>query len=167
MRGYFSPERFQGRVVKESVAHELALNPDAFTDRTDEEILSTLVHEMVHVWQEMYGHPSGHYHNREWAQRMKEIGLYPSQTGEPGGKETGQSVSHYILPNGPYAQAYAKLSTRGFELHWQSKAGTHRGIESKTKYTCTTCGLNAWAKPTARLICGKCYDTDGGIRFMT
>ena len=40
---------------------------------------------------------------------MKEIGLQPSTTGEPGGKETGQSVTHYILPGGPYATAYAKL----------------------------------------------------------
>jgi hypothetical protein len=27
------------------------LNPDAFVDRTDEYILSILVHEMAHVWQ--------------------------------------------------------------------------------------------------------------------
>jgi predicted SprT family Zn-dependent metalloprotease len=30
---------------------ELALNPDAFIDRTDEQICSTPVHEMVHAWQ--------------------------------------------------------------------------------------------------------------------
>jgi hypothetical protein len=53
-RGYFSPERFKGRVEKAAV-HELALNPDTFTGRTDEMILSTLVHEMCHVWQETYG----------------------------------------------------------------------------------------------------------------
>jgi len=27
---------------------------------------------------------------------------------------------------------------------------------SKTKYTCPACGLNAWAKPEAKLICGEC-----------
>jgi hypothetical protein len=32
---------------------------------------------------------------------MKGIGLQPSTTGEPGGKETGQSVTHYVLPGGP------------------------------------------------------------------
>jgi hypothetical protein len=31
---------------------------------------------------------------------MKEIGLQPSTTGEPAGKETGQSVTLYILPAG-------------------------------------------------------------------
>src|SRR2546423_13257854 len=33
-RGYFSPERFSGRVNNAAV-HELALNPDNFTGRTD------------------------------------------------------------------------------------------------------------------------------------
>jgi len=53
--GYFSPERFVGRNGQEA-AHELALNPDHF-GRTDEEILSTLVHEMCHVWQQTHGTP--------------------------------------------------------------------------------------------------------------
>jgi len=51
---------------------------------------------------------------------MKEIGLQPSSTGEPGGKETGQTVSHYIIPGGRYAKASAKLKAKGFQLHWQS-----------------------------------------------
>ena len=90
---------------------------------------------------------------------MKQIGLAPSSTGEPGGKETGQRVSHYIVPDGPYAQAYAQLEATGFLLHWQSKpdSGAARGKKaSKTKYTCPVCGLNAWAKPAAALVCGDC-----------
>src|SRR5262252_3595744 len=53
-KGYFAPERFTGR-LETITAHELALNPDVFTGRSDELILSTLVHEMVHVWQETHG----------------------------------------------------------------------------------------------------------------
>jgi hypothetical protein len=30
-------------------------------------------------------------HHRQWAERMKEIGLHPSTSGEPGGKETGRT----------------------------------------------------------------------------
>jgi hypothetical protein len=41
-RGYFSPERFTGRGKATTTAHELAMNPDGFTGRDDEEILSTL-----------------------------------------------------------------------------------------------------------------------------
>ncbi len=113
-RGYFSPERFNGRIERQTV-HELALNPDTFTGRTDAMILSTLTHEMAHVWQETYGEPSRRgYHNRQWASKMCEIGLQPTTTGEEGGKETGQAVTHYIIPEGRFVRAYAKLSATGF-----------------------------------------------------
>jgi hypothetical protein len=164
-RGYFSPERFKGRVEKQTV-HELALNPDTFTGRSDEMILSTLVHEMCHVWQETYGNPSRRgYHNRQWAGKMREVGLQPTTTGEPGGRETGQAVTHYILPDGKYTQAFAKLAVTGFQLRWQSlpfKKQSGVNISSKTKFSCRECGQNAWAKPGARLICGACYDNGGG-----
>ena len=164
-RGYFSPERFSGRVDKVAV-HELALNPDNFTGRTDAMILSTLAHEMAHVWQQTHGKPPRRsYHDRQWAGKMWEIGLQPSSTGEEGGKETGQSMSHYIIPEGRYAQAYMKLAAQGFALHWQSVPAIEqaRGKKSsKTKFTCPECGLNTWAKPNACLICGECYDDGQG-----
>ncbi|MDQ2841936.1 MAG: hypothetical protein M3Y72_13040 [Acidobacteriota bacterium] len=104
---------------------------------------------------------------------MKEIGLQPTTTGEPGGKETGQSVTHYIIPGGAYAQAFAKLAATGFRLNWQSAwsdggESRKKKAASKTKYTCPTCGTNAWAKPNTPLICGACYDEeDGEITIMT
>ncbi len=167
-RGYFSPERFSGRVDTAAV-HELALNPDNFAGRTDEMILSTLVHEMCHVWQQTHGEPSRRgYHNRQWAGKMREVGLQPTSTGEPGGKETGQSVTHYIIPEGHYAKAYAQLSASGFQLHWQSVPAVPSAKKSsKMKFTCPDCGQNAWAKPDALLICGECYDEgEGDICFM-
>jgi hypothetical protein len=150
-RGYFSPERFTGR--------------------TDEQILSTLAHEMAHVWQQSHGKPPTRcYHDRQWAAKMKEIGLQPSTTGEPGGKETGQSVTHFIIPGGPYAQAFAKLKATGFQLHWESApASTLAKAKkaSKTKFICPECGQNAWAKADAVLICGVCNeDGEGDIRLM-
>jgi hypothetical protein len=169
-RGYFSPERFHGRIEKSAV-HELALNPDTFTKRTDEMILSTLAHEMAHVWQETHGEPSRRgYHNQEWADKMREIGLQPTSTGEPGGMETGQSMTHYIIPGGRYSKAFEKLASTGFQLHWQSVSASGQGRgkkSSKTKFSCPDCGQNAWAKPGARLICGECFnDGEGGIHFM-
>jgi len=47
-KGYFAPNRFIGR-TEESQAHELAMNPDVFTRRSDELILSTLAQEIAHV----------------------------------------------------------------------------------------------------------------------
>ncbi len=167
--GFFSPDRFIGRGDKEAV-HELALNPDHF-GRTDEQILSTLVHEMVHVWQQTHGTaPRKSYHDRQWAAKMKEVGLQPSHTGEPGGKETGQKVSHYVIEGGRYALAVAKLKATGFALRWQSRAPEDKERQkkaaSKTKYTCPRCELNAWAKPGAVLICGECYDDGEGEIYV-
>jgi predicted SprT family Zn-dependent metalloprotease len=166
--GYFSYEHFKSR-SGEGAAHELSLNPDHFA-RGDEETCSTLVHEMVHVWQYTYGTPSRNgYHNKEWGSKMKDVGLYPSKTGQPGGKETGQQMTHYIVEGGLYAQAFAQLAATGFRLCWQSQAnskGRKQKLDSKTKYTCPICEQNAWAKPGATLICGVCFEEDGEIREM-
>lgn len=169
-RGYFVAERFTDRADQANKVHELAMNPDTFTDRTDEEILSTLAHEMAHVWQQTHGTPPRRsYHDREWAQKMKEIGLQPSTTAEPGGKETGQSVSHYIIAGGRYAAAYAELQSTGLKLTWESAAyGSQAAAKkaSKTKFTCPECGQNAWGKPECALICGTCYEEDSQIVEM-
>jgi predicted SprT family Zn-dependent metalloprotease len=154
--GYFSYRRFSAR-REQSETHELALNPDTFKAQTDEQILDTLVHEMVHVWQYSFGTPSrSGYHNREWALKMKEAGLQPSSTGKPGGKETGQRMSDYIVEGGPYALAYQRLANTGFKLSWDSKIDSRSRILSKVKFRCPECGQNAWAKPDASLICGHC-----------
>jgi predicted RNA-binding Zn-ribbon protein involved in translation (DUF1610 family) len=35
--------------------------------------------------------------------------------------------------------------------------------ETRAKFTCPSCGQNAWAKPDAALLCGECYEADGEI----
>ncbi len=157
-RGYFAADKFSGRIA-ETTLHELALNPDHFTGRTDEQILSTLVHEMMHGWQLTFGQSSRRgYHNREWAAAMKQVGLYPSSTGAVGGKETGQRVSHYVIPGGPFQSAYAKLDATGFKLNWQSSVRATQGktVNSKTKFTCPDCHQNAWGKPDLDISCNVC-----------
>ena len=158
-KGYFSPERYQGREDKTAVVHELALNPDTFDGRSDLEILSTLVHEQAHVWQQHFGEPSrSGYHNKQWADKMQEVGLMPSDTGLEGGKRTGQRVTHYIIEGGRFDVAAREFLADGFKLGWQSPvgAGKRKAPESKVKYSCFVCDLNAWAKPEVRLICGTC-----------
>lgn len=162
-RGYFSPNKFQSRTGK-ITTDELALNPDQFVGRTDEGILSTLVHEMAHVWQQALGKPGrGRYHNKQWATKMKEVGLYPSTTGEVGGKETGERVSHYIISDGPFQTVCKALLATGFQLGWQSRTANRKQKKKKqtrSKFTCPDCGQNAWAKPNALLNCGDCYEQE-------
>ena len=106
---------------------EIALNPAHFKSRTTEESLSTLAHEMCHFEQQHFGEPGRTgYHNREWAGMMKAIGLIPSDTGQPGGKETGQKVSHYIEPGGPFDRACAELVKSGFAVRYVELWGDRR-----------------------------------------
>jgi hypothetical protein len=89
--GYFSGERFQNTANQEEITDEIALNPAHFATRTPEQVLSTLAHEMVHLWQHHYGKPPRKsYQDKQWALKMREIGLIPTDTGEEGGKETGR-----------------------------------------------------------------------------
>jgi hypothetical protein len=159
--GYFSPERFSNRTV-EGNTDEIALNPDNFTGRSDKLILSTLVHEMAHVWQFHLGKPSRNgYHNTEWGTKMDSIGLTPSNTGAPGGKRKGQQMDHYIVEGGPFDVACEALFAQGVRLNWQSthrleSGKTRKKDKSKLKYTCPVCGANAWAKQGSELIHGTC-----------
>lgn len=107
-RGFFRSEGFEHRHNDRKI-DEIALNPETF-NRPDLAILSTLVHEQCHVWQFHFGQPSrSGYHNREWANIMQQRGLMPSDTGLPGGKRTGQRVTHYILAGGMFEAAAQEL----------------------------------------------------------
>jgi SprT-like family protein len=162
--GYFSGERWNS--LTGTLTDEIALNPAHFATRSTEGVLSTLAHEMVHLWQHHCGKPSrSAYHNREWAAKMDAIGLCPSHTGQPGGKRTWQHRSHDVVADGSFAQACAALLAEGFVISWRDRAredapGKPPGKAGvRTKYTCPNCGLNAWAKPDVVLLCGACQVT--------
>jgi len=38
----------------------------------------------------------------KWAEHMRGVGLIPSDTGAPGGREVGQRVTHYIEAGGGF-----------------------------------------------------------------
>lgn len=113
--GYFSPQRWQRSDGEH--AHEIALNPMYFITHKPLELMQTIVHEMCHLWQHEFGTPSRTcYHNREWADKMKRIGLMPSDTGEPGGKKVGQQMSDYPIPGGRFYQACVGFAASGYSL---------------------------------------------------
>ena len=124
--------------------------------------------------QHHFGTPSRPgYHNSQWACLMKEVGLIPSATGKPGGKETGQQISHYIEPAGRFSASCAELiDERGFTLPyvelWDESEREMRAkkASSKTKYTCPSCRVNAWAKPGTRLLCGRCREASSAIEMI-
>lgn len=178
--GYFCGNRFAETGNAAALTSEIAINPALMAGRTDEENFGTFVHEMTHHWQFYFSsYPSRRldaraYHDREWAAKMEEIGLIPSDTGQPGGARTGMRVSHYIQDGGAFQQATAELLATGLTLKWadadQSKrqdgnrdTGKKRD-QSKRKFTCTKCRQNAWANHNSRLLCGG--ETCAGARMV-
>ena len=162
-QGFFCPERWQ---KGDAVVHEISLNPDLLK-RPAEMSMSTLAHEMGHQWQNDLGTPPRRgYHDKEWAGKMKEIGLIPSDTGEPGGKETGQKMSHYIDPDGKFIHVFNKMPQQ-FKLPWLSgDEGEEKEKEKKpskkVKLTCPGCEMSIWilADDVDRQVsCDECGET--------
>lgn len=154
--GFFHGDRFEDGSQKQ--IDEIALNPTHFAVRPAKEVISTLVHEMAHLWQHHFGKSGrGGYHNRQWGDKMKEIGLWPSSTGLEGGKETGTKVSHYIIATGPYDKAFDKLmESMQLDFLKENLMLKAKKTSKKIKYTCAQCGAKAWGKPELNIECGEC-----------
>ncbi|WP_425545074.1 hypothetical protein, partial [Caenispirillum bisanense] len=135
-------------------------------------------------WQHHHGKPGrGRYHNLEWAAKMESIGLMPSDTGAPGGKRTGDSVSDYVIKGGAFEAACTALLTQDYTLSWLDRfpprppeadalatagaelaaavrlvklpePGTRPNKTNRVKYRCPVCGIQAWGKPGLALLCG-------------
>ena len=165
--GYFCGDRF-GR-ADGTLTDEIALNPTHFRDRPQEEVLATLAHEMVHLWQHHFGKPGrGRYHNKEWAEKMRSIGLQPTSTSKDDGAETGDVMGHIIVADGPFDRTVRKLLAKGLVVLWielpektadavDDEDGEEKASKSgkRVRYICPHGDMKAWAKHGAKLVCGE------------
>ncbi len=167
-KGFFAAGRWGKAGTKngEDRLHEISLNPDLLL-RPPVEYYATLVHEMCHHWQQVFGSPSRNgYHNLEWARKMVEVGLMPTDTGEPGGKPTGQRVTHYIEPGGRFMKAFETLPKEAL-LPWVSGGlgedeKPKKPTVKKHKFICPECETPIWAQtPELEASCDDC-----GERFL-
>lgn len=105
--GYYWHQKF--RKAEGGRIDEIAMNPSLFGRSTIAFLASILVHEMVHMEQAYFGKPGKNgFHNAEWGQMMKRVGLNPSNTGRPGGRQTGTRMSHYVIKGGAFERAAAR-----------------------------------------------------------
>jgi hypothetical protein len=159
MLGHYAPDLYSDR-SDDTRKSEIALNPNYFPVRTDKQIASTVLHEMVHVEQKESGTaPKRGYHNRAWADRMEALGLMPSNTGAIGGKRTGQQMDHYTIPGGAFERAFDELAATGWKLNLQSAirpGAEKRKDDSHTKFVCTNCGWIVRGKPDTEVVHKPC-----------
>jgi len=100
----FSPHHFGTNYFKNDL-DTIKMNLNLLYIKSIEEILSYLVHEMVHLWQHHFGKSKTKYelsHDYEWANKMESIGLIPSDTGQEGGRKTGNKMNNYIDKTGKF-----------------------------------------------------------------
>jgi hypothetical protein len=110
--GYFRPNGW----ISENGdrIHEIAMNPQYFITASPLEIYQTLAHEQAHEWQEDHGKPSRrNYHNSEWADKMRSIGLEPISDN---GKGTGQKVGDRPISGGLFELACRDFFMAGYKL---------------------------------------------------
>ena len=154
--GHFSSLSWKVKGRKKFNIHEISLNPDFFNNPA-EEWHAVLVREMVCMWQKIFGElsPNSRYYNKQWAQKMEEIGLMPSSTGKPGGEKTGREIKHYIVPDGLFMKAFNGLAEKQIKYVPALTIQKDKKTTSKTKYTCP-CNNKVWGKPNLIIICGVC-----------
>jgi hypothetical protein len=117
MTGFYCPGAWLGG-EEEDIA-EIIMNP-AVLQLPVHEALSILVHKMCHYWQFGYGSPSrATNHNREWSQKMLEVGLLADTATQQGVRLPGQRVGHTIRAGGPFERACAAMP-RELLLPWKT-----------------------------------------------
>jgi len=89
---------------------------------------------------------------------MYAVGLQASNTGMPGGKTTGQKMTHYIIENGAYSDVFDALDTVSLDLSAITTATGKAKRASKTKFTCPVCNANAWGKESLLISCAECAE---------
>lgn len=109
--------------------HYLALNPK-YLNRTYSEILSTLYHELCHVYEVEYIHiPRGGYHTKAWDALMREAGLTPVYM-----NPSRTAVSHTVDENGLF-DAFVKTFEKNNENFFTLQSGKLPIVSEPTEPT--------------------------------
>lgn len=156
--GYFHAEQWSHRESNEQM-HEIALNPESM-GRDAPIVLSTLVHEMVHHEQQVFGKPSkGGHHNKEWADWMERIGLEPVDA-SGAGKRTGRKMTHAIEVGGPFDNAcedFLRDNPDAVAIFAAPAIVKEKKRDlSKVKHQCPCCDAKVWGKLGIRVVCMDC-----------
>lgn len=159
----------------------MGINPD-YLDRSLGEILSTVCHELCHVYEHAFIHiPRGGYHDKQWSELMTDCGLEPVYN-----NSSKTSVTHKIIPDGEFAEFVEYFKEKygedyfnivSYSTEIMKRTRKELGIEdndedtpkadnadkpikkynrNKIKYTCPDCGAKVWGKSGLNIYCNDC-----------
>ena len=162
----------------------LGINP-RYLVKGNEYVLSTLCHELCHIYENAFIHiPRGGYHDKAWADLMKDCGLEPVYL-----NKSKTAVNEKIIEGGEF-EAFVKDFTDEYGDYFNvveysqtvaqgykdknpdsdadlSNAPTADNADkpikvynrNKTKYICRCCGLTVWGKAGLDISCNECMET--------
>jgi hypothetical protein len=140
--GHFRPRSW--RSPDGELRDELIVYADLALARGMYEVLVTLLHEAVHVWQQHFGKPSGAHHNEQWHREAARVGLVTS--GASGMTDAGPSFFAAVEQFKPHVD---KIPFRVREL-------SGRKVGKLVKWTCA-CGFGVRVAVAAfDATCNRC-----------
>lgn len=101
--------------------HEISINPSYVSKANLIDLMQTLTHEMCHCWQYEFGKKQKQpgYHNHQWAEKMIELGLKPTDDGTKDGNIVGFKMYDYPIPGGKFLNVCQELlQQQNFEMPW-------------------------------------------------
>jgi hypothetical protein len=128
--------------------HEVTLNT-RHLDRSLPELLETLLHELLHEWQELHGRPGkSNYHNKEFREKARSLGLIVDQWGHGMGVLPGPFTS-LLEENGVNPQILSKPKVAGKRPPGKSKL---------KKWSCRCTNVRAAVELKAKCLhCGQIF----------
>lgn len=111
--GYFVPNKWMASEDEEVVLHEIGVNANVISELGIADSIMVQVHEMLHLWQWEYGKPSPDgYHNKEFAEKSKSIGLTTEEldtAGNKTGRDVGRNITAEIIMGGAFEKALSEI----------------------------------------------------------
>jgi hypothetical protein len=149
--GHFRPD-FNGFGLQ----GEIALNSLHLTDRPFWEVLRTLLHEFLHLWQDVHGTPSrANYHNAEFRRKALEVGLVVDREGHT--EYAPNSVFLALLEE--YGVEFPSIPCSSDDQRDGAVIATRKSVgKSKLKLWMCRCPIRLRiAVPDVQLLCLKCW----------
>lgn len=150
--------------------HEVNIGAE-YLSRPIENVLATLLHEMVHLHCMVSGikdtSNGGRYHNKRFKSEAEKRDLQIGYAKYIGFSVTSptQRFIEVIQEHGLYSQIGHCRTTGNRELPpgvdgtGVSRGGTGKKKTSTRKYVCNSCGISVRATKDVNIICGDCMDT--------
>ncbi len=159
-----------GKVWKSKDCHRYELNIGAGTlDRPIESVVSTLLHEMVHIYNLMNGiqdcSRGNTYHNKKFRDKAVEVGLIIEHDKRIGWSITSPSeeLIDYIIEQGwsDILMNREESLRIGGVSGGSSSNGTDKPPKkpsSTRKYICPCCGMSVRATKEVKIMCVECME---------